>query len=44
MIKCPKKIWIGLEYFANEGDKFWNMKDKDFIDFAIDELESINII
>ncbi|MDR1820486.1 MAG: NAD(P)/FAD-dependent oxidoreductase [Methanobrevibacter sp.] len=44
MIKDPEKIWIGLEYFANEGDELWAMEDKKFIDFAIDELESINII
>jgi protoporphyrinogen oxidase len=44
MIKDPEKIWIGLEYFANEGDEFWNMNDKDIINFAVGELESINII
>ncbi|GAA5819027.1 MAG: NAD(P)/FAD-dependent oxidoreductase [Methanobrevibacter sp. CfCl-M3] len=44
MIKDPEKIWIGLEYFANEGDELWTMDDNKFIDFAIDELESINII
>ncbi len=39
-----KDIWIGLEYFVQEGDKFWNMADKDFIDFAISELEKIDIL
>ena len=38
------KVWIGLEYTCSEGDKFWNMSDKEFIDFAIDELVSMNII
>ncbi len=37
-------VWIGLEYFANENDEYWNMSDKEFIDFAINELESIGII
>lgn len=39
-----KNIWIGLEYFVNEGDEFWTMNDKKFIDFAIDELVKTNII
>lgn len=37
-------IWIGLEYFCNENDDMWNMKNSDFIMFAIDELVKIGII
>lgn len=37
-------IFIGLEYFANEGDEMWNMKEEDFINFAISELEKIDIL
>lgn len=37
-------MWIGLEYFCNEGDDMWEMNDDDFIDFAKKELESIGII
>lgn len=39
-----KHVWVGLEYFCNEGDDMWNSSDKDFTDFAIGELESIGII
>lgn len=38
------KVWIGLEYFANEGDELWKMNDQDFIEFAIKELDKIGII
>ena len=38
------KVWIGLEYFCNEGDELWEMKDGEFIQFAIKELDSIGII
>lgn len=38
------KVWIGLEYTCNEGDEYWNMSDKEFIDFAINELVSMDII
>lgn len=41
---AENKVWIGLEYTCNEGDKYWNMSDKEFIDFAINELVSMNII
>lgn len=45
MVKEPENtVWIGLEYFCNEGDEFWNMSDSEFIDFAINELEKIDII
>lgn len=37
-------MWIGLEYFCNEGDAMWEMDDNSFIDFAKKELESIGII
>lgn len=39
-----KTVWIGLEYTCQEGDKYWNMTDKDFSNFAIDELVSMGII
>jgi protoporphyrinogen oxidase len=37
-------VWIGLEYFCNEGDELWEKSDSDFIAFATDELEKIDII
>ena len=44
LVKDPKKVWIGLEYFCNKGDDLWNMEDSQFIKFAIDELHKIDII
>jgi protoporphyrinogen oxidase len=44
MVKDENKVWIGLEYFCNEGDELWNMSEKDVIDFAISELTKIDII
>lgn len=37
-------IWIGLEYFCQENDEFWNMSDNDAKNFAINELVKLNII
>ncbi len=39
-----KHVWIGLEYFCDEGDEYWSMSNKDFIAFAEDELEKIGVI
>ena len=45
MVADPEHtMWIGLEYFCNEGDDMWNMSDEDFINFAIDELVKIDVI
>ena len=39
-----KQVFIGLEYFVDEGDEFWNMNDEDFINFAKEEVHNIGII
>ena len=45
MVKKPEDtVWIGLEYFCNENDDFWNMSDKECINFATKELVSMGII
>lgn len=43
LVSDPEKVWIGLEYFANEDDEMWTMKDEDFIKFAIAELDKIDV-
>jgi len=44
LVNDDGKVWIGLEYFCNEGDELWNTPDDDFTSFAIDELVKIGII
>ncbi len=44
MVKDLNTVWIGLEYFCDEGDELWNKQDKEMSQFAIDELSRINII
>ncbi len=43
LVSDPSKVWIGLEYFVNEGDEMWTMSDADFIKFAIEELNKIHV-
>lgn len=38
------QILIGLEYFCSENDKFWNMSDEKFINYAIGELIKLKLI
>ena len=44
LVEDDSKVWIGMEYFCNEGDEMWEMSEEDFAHFAIKELEKIDII
>lgn len=44
MVKEPDTVWLGLEYFCNEGDQLWSMDDETFKEFAIRELQEIGFI
>ncbi len=44
LVSDPEKVWIGLEYFCNEGDSMWTMPEEEFIRFAQKELASIGVI
>jgi protoporphyrinogen oxidase len=37
-------VWMGLEYFVQEGDDLWRMPDADLADFAAAELDKIGIV
>jgi len=43
MVADPSKTTLGLEYFCNEGDEFWNMADEDMFNLAADEVSKIKI-
>ena len=44
-VKDPENtVWLGLEYFCNEGDELWSMSDGDAVALAIQELETIGVI
>ena len=45
MVKDPDNtLWVGLEYFCNEGDDLWNQPDAEFLRFAVRELAAIDIV
>lgn len=43
MVPDSNKTSLGLEYFCNENDSFWNMSDEELFKLAATELEKIKI-
>ncbi|MBO4872304.1 MAG: NAD(P)/FAD-dependent oxidoreductase [Lachnospiraceae bacterium] len=37
-------VWIGLEYFCNEGDEMWSMSDEEFAKMGISEMVTMGLI
>ncbi len=45
LVKDPEHtVWLGLEYFCNEGDDFWNMSDEECFSQAVNELIEMGVI
>ncbi|NWG31094.1 MAG: NAD(P)/FAD-dependent oxidoreductase [Rhodocyclaceae bacterium] len=44
LVANPDHVWLGLEYFCQEGDDLWCMSDSEMLDFAAGELEKIGMI
>ncbi|MBI1247099.1 NAD(P)-binding protein [bacterium] len=44
MVADPKTVWIGLEYFCNQGDAIWNRSNDEMIKLGREELARIGII
>ncbi len=44
MVADPSKIFLGLEYFCDEGDVIWRMQDDEMVQFAARELQQIGLL
>ena len=45
LVKDPEhRVWVGLEYFCNEGDDLWSMSNDEFAKMAIKEMVRIHIL
>lgn len=45
LVKDPVgTVWLAVEYFCTEGDAFWSMTEKDFIDYCVGELRAIGLL
>ena len=43
LVKDPSTVWLGMEYFCNKGDEFWNLTDEAIRQIAAAELEKIGL-
>lgn len=37
-------VWVGLEYFVNEGDEYWNMTREEFSKIGVGEMIKLGLI
>ena len=37
-------VWVGLEYFCNEGDAFWSQSEEEFAKLGVEEMLRIGLI
>ena len=44
LVKDKDTVWIGLEYFCNQGDDFWQKSDEEIFHFAVEELAKLDFI
>ena len=44
MVPDSSRTSLGLEYFCQKDDEFWNSSDEDLIELAKDELERIGLV
>jgi protoporphyrinogen oxidase len=44
MVSDPDKVWVGVEYFCNEGDGLWNRTEEQLKGLGVEELVRIGII
>jgi len=43
MVKDPDTVWVGMEFFCNTSDSFWQLPDAEIQQLAIRELEKIGL-
>lgn len=44
LVKDPSTVWLGLEYFCDEGDELWRRADEELICFGAAELARIGLL
>ncbi len=44
LVADPETVWLGLEYFCNEGDELWSRDDASMLELGKAELDRIGII
>jgi protoporphyrinogen oxidase len=43
LVADPDTVWVGMEYFASEGDELWARPDEEIAELAIAELDELEL-
>lgn len=43
LVADPSKVWVGLEFFCNDGDELWSLSDDDMMKLGVKELAQIKL-
>ena len=44
MVRDSATVWIGVEFFCEEGDRLWSLSDPEMSDLTMDELRKMGLI
>jgi protoporphyrinogen oxidase len=44
MVAAADTVWLGLEYFCDEGDSLWSLEDTQLMRLGAEELATIGLI
>ena len=42
--KPESTVWLGVEFFCEEGDDFWNLSEQDCAELSVKELKRIGVL
>ena len=43
LVADPETVWVGMEYFASEGDELWSRSDAELAQIAVAELGTLGL-
>jgi protoporphyrinogen oxidase len=43
LVRDPDTVWIGMEYFATEGDELWKMADHELVQLGLREMRQLQL-
>jgi protoporphyrinogen oxidase len=43
LVRDPDTVWIGMEYFCQEGDELWRMPDADLLRLGVTEMDRLRL-
>ncbi len=44
LLADPDTVWLGAEYFCNQGDAIWSLSDQSLADLCVEELSRVGMV